>query len=200
MTGSWNGTHRWINHGGKSGSGTCCSSFYLVWITRPWHLLKLFMQAVCSVSSLPARSRCEDLGRYQSLAHGIFIFSVTWDCVGVTPHWCIGSDCSWALTAHKAISKEIILPCGLNFPRIISTLKKINKGYVAFRSVSPLNSTYTCMCLERLERTGFSHITQHPYFKWNQRCQAFCQQQIKLTGNCSWQGGVDNKGLSTPVM
>lgn len=38
-----------------------------------------------SPSTPPPRRHCEDLGRYQSHACGIFISYVTRDCVGVKP-------------------------------------------------------------------------------------------------------------------
>lgn len=140
MKESWNVVHSWINHGGKKRKQYLLFSILSCVNNKTLAPARIIHAAVCTVSSPPARSHCEDLGRYQSLAHGIFIFSVTWDCVGVTPDWCSGSDCSWALTAHKAISKEIILPWGWIFLELYQ-LKK--KGYVAFRIVSPLNSTYT---------------------------------------------------------
>lgn len=155
MTGSWNAVHRWINHGRKKmeavlvvlhfilleqqGDGTC------------WNYSCRCVDCVVFSCKKPWRKH---RSKYQSLAHGIFIFSLTWDCVGVTPHWCIGSDCSWALTARRAISEEIILPWGWIYLKLYH-LKK--EGYVAFRSVSPLNSLYTCMCLARLEWTELSH-------------------------------------------
>lgn len=123
---AWFNKSWWCWWGG--GGSTCCYSFYLVRITRPWHLLRLFMQMLDFC--LPAlrrsqRSHSRDRGKYQSLARGIFIFSATWGFVSVTRRWCIGSDCSWALTAHKAISKEIILPWGWIFFKLYQLKKKV---------------------------------------------------------------------------
>lgn len=158
FVGQWPRVEAFLNKSWvKSGSSTCFPSFDLVWITRPWHPARIIHTPVCSVSS-PARSHPEDPGRYQSLACGIFVFSVTWDYVDVTPVWCIGSDCSGVLTAHKAISKEITPPWGWLFFKLCQLKKKKKKGYIAFRSVGPLNSRNTCMCLERLWWIGISHI------------------------------------------
>lgn len=146
LTVSWNMVQNWINHLGKSkkkkeksGSSTCCSSIYLVWIARPWHRLKLFMRPYAPCLLSPARTHCEEPGRYQSLAHGFFIFCVTWDCVDVTSDWCIRSDCSCAPTAHKALFfwKKPFFPEAEFFLRLFH-LK--SEGYVACRGAGPINS------------------------------------------------------------
>lgn len=96
--------------------------------------------APCLLS--PARTHCEEAGRYQSLAHGFFIFCATWACVDVTSDWCIRSDCSWAPTAHKAFfffffRKKSFFPEAEFFLRLFH-LK--SEGYVARRSGGPINS------------------------------------------------------------
>lgn len=130
------------------------SPFYLVWITRPWHLRELFMRLCAPRRPRLRGSHCGDPGRYQSLAHGIFIFSVTRDCAGsdtALMYWewlQPGFNCSQGDFRGNHSSPRLI------FPRLYQ-LRKI--GCVAFRSVSPLNSTYV------FGKIGIDGLFSHPW-------------------------------------
>lgn len=151
MTESWNIVHSWINHGEKrkSGSSTCCSSFYLVWITRPWHLLELFMLPRVALCLLLLKEAIATISA--GISHSLMAFSSSqWhEIVWVWRQADVSRVIAGGLELlTRWFQKKSVFKAKFNSNYI--NLEK--KGYVAFRSVSPLD--HTCMCLEW---TGFFH-------------------------------------------
>lgn len=141
-------------------SGTCCFSFYLVWIIVHTVAWITPAGAIVFVSSPPAKKplwRSGQVSVTRSWHFHLLCDMRLCGCDTRLMYWewlQLGSNCSQGDFKRNHSSPR------QNFPWIISNKKK---GYVAFRSVSPLNSTYTCMCLARLEWSGLFHIPSFPF-------------------------------------